>query len=498
MTILLTPKEAALELYSRREARKGIMAFTRYTYPSYKADPAHDLIASKLDLVVGGVIQRLIICAPPQMGKSELTSVRLPAYWMGKRPNDPIILSSYAASLAESKSRQVRGVIESYEYARLFGTHANSTTPPIETRRDSRAVNHFYLNNPYRGSMLAVGVGGPITGHGGLLGIIDDPHENWEQAQSRTYRERAWDWYRTTFRTRIWEGGAIILIMTRWHQNDLAGMLLAEQAEDWTVLRLPAIAESQEERDANNVYIGLKAGEDDPLGREAGEPLTPSRFSRKALEELKRDVGSLAWTAEYQGVPRSAEGNRFKRHWFEIVDAVPVDAKRIRYWDKAGTASTDNPATAGVLVAMTADGMIFIEDVVRGWYSALERERVIKQTAELDAQKYGRGKVRIFIEQEPGSGGKESAESTIRNLQGHSIYADRPTGDKDTRLEPFAAQTEAGNVKLLRGAWNHDYIEEMVAIPNGTYRDQGDATAGAFNKMAEKREVGFKQGKVRY
>jgi len=182
MTLLLTPKEAAIELYARREARKGIMAFTRYTYPSYKADPAHDLIASKLDLVVGGVIQRLIICAPPQMGKSELTSVRLPAYWMGKRPNDPIILSSYAASLAESKSRQARAVVESYEYARLFGKYAQRDIPPIELRTDSRAVANWHLHSPYRGGMLAVGVGGPVTGHGGLLGIIDDPHENWEQA----------------------------------------------------------------------------------------------------------------------------------------------------------------------------------------------------------------------------------------------------------------------------------------------------------------------------
>jgi len=496
----LSPQEAARELLVRRGARNRLLAFTQYTYPEYIPDPAHELIASTLDKVVSGEIKRLMIFAPPQSGKSELFSVRLPAYWLGKRPNDPVILSSYAASLAESKSRQVRNIIESHEYNLLFGRYARRTTPPIETRRDSRAVNHFYLNNPYRGSMLAVGVGGPITGHGALLGIIDDPHENWEQAQSRTYRERAWDWYRTTFRTRIWEGGAIILGMTRWHQLDLAGMLLAEQASEWTVLRLSAIAETQEERDMNNVYIGLKAGVDDPLGREAGQPLTPSRFSRQALDELRRDVGSLAWTAEYQGVPRSAEGNRFKRQWFEIVDSVPIHAKRIRYWDKAGTAHTDNKgaATAGVLIAKTDDGMIYIEDVVRGWYSALERERVIKQTAELDAQKYGRGKVRIFIEQEPGSGGKESAESTIRNLAGHSIYADRPTGDKDTRLEPFAAQTEAGNVKLVRGTWNHDYIEEMVAIPNGTYRDQADATAGAFNKLAEKRDVGFMQGKAKY
>ena len=197
--MLLTPKEAALELYARREARKSLLAFTRYTYPDYKADPVHELIASTLDKVVEGEIQRLMVFAPPQHGKSLLTSVSLPAYWMGRRPNDPVILSSYAASLAESKSRQARAVVESYEYARLFGAHAKRDTPPIILRTDSRAVANWSLNAPYRGGMLAVGVGGPVTGHGGLLGIMDDPHENWEQAQSRTYRVRVWDWYRTTF-----------------------------------------------------------------------------------------------------------------------------------------------------------------------------------------------------------------------------------------------------------------------------------------------------------
>jgi len=498
---LISKQEAAKEVYRRKLARKGLMAFTQYTYPEYKADPVHHLIASKLDDVRMGLIRRLMIFAPPQHGKSELTSVRFPALCLGDRPNDPIVLSSYGASLAESKSRQARAVVESIEYSRLFGRYASRNLPPVETRSDSRAVDNWLLNTPYRGGMLAVGVGGPVTGHGGLFGLIDDPHENWEQAQSRTYRERVWDWYRATFRTRIWEGGAIVLIMTRWHENDLAGMLLAEQADEWTVLRLPALAETQEERDANNLYLGLPIGQPDPLGREAGEALSPSRFSKEELLRIKRDIGIMAWTSEYQGVPRSAEGNRFKRAWFEIVDSAPIHAKRIRYWDKAGTAYSNgngkSAATAGVLIAMTDDGMIYIEDVVRGWYSALERERVIKQTAELDAMKYGAGKVRIFIEQEPGSGGKESAEATIRNLAGHSVYADRPTGDKDTRLEPFAAQTEAGNVKLVRGGWNHDYIEEMVAIPNGMYRDQADATAGAFNKLAEKKEIGYVQAKWR-
>ncbi len=457
-------------------ARQSLLAFTQHTFRRYVAEPAHALIAATLDRVVAGAITRLMIFAPPQSGKSELASVRLPAYWLGKRPNDPVILASYGADLAYSKSRQARTIVESDEYRRLF--------PTVTTRRDSRAVNRWELAAPYRGSLLAAGVGGPITGHGALLGIIDDPFENWKQAQSQTIRDQVWEWYRTTFRTRVWEDGAIILIMTRWHADDLAGRLLQTQTGDWTVLRLPALAEDRETRDANDAYLGLPVGQPDPLGRAPGEPLCPLRFSKKALKQLRADVGALAWSAEYQGVPRPREGAWFRRAWFPIVEAAPLACQRVRYWDKAGTPG-GGAFTAGVLLARAADGLVYVEDVVRGQWGAGERKAVMRQTAQLDAERHGKTGVHIWVEQEPGSGGKESAEDTIRDLAGFVVHADRPTGDKDTRLEPFAAQAQAGNVRLVRGAWNGDYIEEFAALPGGRYRDQADATAGAFNKLTE-------------
>jgi predicted phage terminase large subunit-like protein len=321
-----------------------------------------------------------------------------------------------------------------------------------------------------------------------MLGIIDDPFANWMEAQSPTVCANRWEWYQSVFRTRIWEGGAIVIIMTRWSQNDTAGKLLQAQADKWHVLRLPALAETQTVRDTNDVYLGLPPGRPDPLGRLPGEALAPRRFSRETLLDIKQDVGSLVWAAEYDGVPRAAEGNRIKRDWLKLVEASTVKAERIRYWDKAGT-EDGGAYTSGVLIARTEEGIYFVEDVVRGQWSAYQRETVIRQTAELDRQRHGAG-VKIWIEQEPGSGGKESAEATIRNLAGFAVYAERPTGDKDVRLEPFAAQAEAGNVSLLRGVWNYDYIEELVTIPNSAYRDQADATAGAFNKLAQRRELG--------
>ncbi len=464
---------ASGDRYDER-ARSSLLAFTNCTFPQYIAEPAHRLIADTLDRCVEGELSRLMIFAPPQHGKSELVSVRLPAYWLGRRPNDPIILASYGANLAYSKSRQARTIVESTEFAELF--------PDLRTRRDSRAVDHWELEAPARGGLLAAGVGGPITGHGARLGIIDDPFENWEQAQSQTIRGKVWEWWRTTFRTRIWEDGVIILIMTRWHEDDLAGRLLAEQGQRWTVLRLPALAETQAERDDNDRRLGLPTGQADPLGRAPGEPLCPRRFSKPALAQLQKDVGSLGWTAEYQGVPRLAEGNRFKRAWFPIVDALPSQVKaRVRYWDKAATPGA-GCFTVGLLMDETEDGHYIVEDVVRGQWSSGERDRVMQQTAELDRSRYGNA-VQIHIEQEPGSSGVDAMQALVKLLAGFPVFADKVTGDKDVRLEPFAAQCEAGNVKLRRGAWNAAYIEEMCAIPNGKYRDQGDASSGAFNRL---------------
>lgn len=466
------PTDAPYDFISLDAARNSLLDFTRLTYPQYIAEAPHRLIAEKLDAVVAGDLQRLMVFMPPQHGKSELVSVRLPAYWLGKRPNDPIILTSYAAKLAEKNSRAARDIVESDLYKSIF--------PGIETRQDSRAVNRWQLDGR-RGSLLAAGADGPLTGNGGLLGIIDDPFQNWAAAQSQNERQKVWEWWQGTFRTRIWQGGAIVLLMTRWHEDDLAGRLLNSQGQKWEVLRLPAIAETQEERDENAKRMNMPIGVADPLDRAPGEALAPKRYDLTELEAIKSDSGSMVWRAEYQNAPRPADGNRIKRHWFEIIEALPTGGKFVRYWDKAGT-QDGGAYTAGVLMCLNK-GFWYVVDVQRAQLSAMERENLIKQTAHIDRQRFGN--VIIYVEQEPGSSGKESAQATIRNLAGFNVKADPPSGDKDVRLNPFEAQAEAGNVKLLRGTWNFDYLEELTAIPNGTYRDQADATSGAFNKLAK-------------
>jgi len=483
--MMINRQQAAAEMLLRRRARETLIDFTSFTFPGYLADPVHHLIADTLDQVVAGHIRRLLINIPPQFGKSELASVRLPAYWLGKRPNDPVVIASYAADLAELKSGEARGIVENEDYQAVFGDRRTKDLPPVKTRRDSRAVNQWGLAYPYRGRVRAIGIGGGLSGFPAKLAIVDDPHKDWKEAQSLTVRDAVWGWYKSVLRTRMGEGGAIIVIQTRWHEDDLTGRLLKYFPDMWTLLRLPAKAETQKVRDDNNEYLGQPRGLSDPLGRQPGETLSPSRYSQAAVDEMEIEVGSVVWASLYQGVPRALEGGRFKREWFtRIQRAKAVDViARVRYWDKAGTAG-GGAYTAGVLIAKGRDGKFYIEDVVRGQWSAREREEIMKQTAQFDAQEHGSNwSVDIWHEQEPGAGGKESAEATNVNLAGFNVYKDLPVGNKDARLEPFAAQAEAGNIILIEGAWNRDYVEELVAIPNGAYRDQSDATSGAFNKL---------------
>lgn len=468
------------ELLSRELARQDLLNFCTYTYKEYAVDPLQTILAAELKKILDGEVHRLMVFAPPQHGKSELVSVRFPAFWFAQRPNDPIILCSYGASLAYDKVAQTRAVIESLQYKALF--------PSTTISKKTRAGANWRINAK-RGIMFAAGVGGPITGHGARMGIIDDPFKNYQEAESLTIREKVWKWYTTTFRTRIWQDGIIILVMTRWHEDDLAGRLLQERKDgDWAVLRLPAIAEDQATRDKNNEYLGLKdqIGKPDPAGRSAGEPLCPNRYSLQTLLELKADVGPIAWTGQYMGTPRLPEGNIIKRTWFKIINIEELppltELTLIRYWDKAGTEG-GGARTAGVLLARDRLKRYYIVDVVKGQWSEFHRERIMRETAERDFSTFGTN-VTIYLEQEGGSGGLDSAVASITNLAGFTVYKSSPSGSKLARLGPFMGQAEAGNVAIVKGTWNWDWFEELTAIPIGAFWDQADATSGGFNMLA--------------
>ncbi len=399
-----------------------------------------------LEAMERGEIDRLMIFEPPRHGKSQLATVRYPVWRMMRDPSLPVIVGAYNKTLAESFSRQSRRIARGC----------------LRLDDERQAADEWQTTTG--GVFRAAGVGTGVTGKGARLIIIDDPVKSREEANSLAYRDRVWNWYKDDLYTRLEPGGAIVLIMARWHEDDLAGRILAsEDADAWTVVNLPAIAE---------------AG--DALGRVPGAPLWPERFDVDDLERIRRVLGTPSFTALYQQRPTAPEGDMFKRQWFTVVNAGPRTAARVRYWDKAGTDSGGD-WTVGVLMARDNSGMFYVEDVVRGQWSALQREQVIAQTAAADS---ARGDVTIWHEQEPGSGGKESAQATTRALAGYTVRAERVTGDKVTRAEPYAAQCEAGNVKLVRGAWISAYLDEMTSFPYGTHDDQVDASSGAFNKLA--------------
>ena len=414
--------------------------------PNFNWDWPHIVYIRKhLDKITSGEIKQLIIEIPPRHGKSELSTIRYPVYRLEENQELRIIVGSYNQTLANKFSRRSRKIAKS----RFRLSDERVSVEEWETTRG--------------GTFRAIGVGAGITGAGGDLIIVDDPVKNREEAESETYRERVWDWYTNDLFTRREPGCAMVVIMTRWHNDDLVGKILSsDDAKNWTRIRLPAEAEVN-----------------DPLGRKLGEALCADRYGLSDLAKTKIVLGR-DYHALYQQSPQPREGGMFKRHWFELVDAVPAKAKRVRWWDQAATDSSGN-YTAGVLMT-ESDGIYFIEDVVRGQWDSGERDRIIRATADNDKDNYGA--VSYWGSQEPGSGGKYQAAAFIKLLAGYKVATETESGSKETRADPFASQAKAGNVKVKRAAWTSAYLNEMCDFPSGKYDDQVDASSGAFAKLA--------------
>lgn len=398
-----------------------------------------------LDRVTAGALTRLILELPPRHGKSELATIRYPVYRMERDPELRVILGAYNQTLASRFSRKARKLAR--ERFRLA--------------TDRKAMDEW--ETLQGGVFRAVGVGGGVTGQGANLIIVDDPIKSRAEADSQAYRDALWDWYTNDLYTRQEPGCAIIIIMTRWHQDDLVGRLLTgPDAAAWTRVRLPAEAEPG-----------------DPLGRPVGAALCPDRYDLPALADLRRTLGR-DYYALYQQLPQPREGAMFKVHWLPLVDAVPARGQRARWWDRASTADGGD-WTAGVLVTL-ADGIAYIEDVVRGRWSGGERDAIIRATAEADRLRFGA--VQQWGEQEPGSAGKDQAAAFISLLAGYNVHTEPSTGSKQVRAEPLAAQAEAGNVRILRAPWTQALVDELCSFPSGANDDQVDAAAGAYNKLA--------------
>jgi len=423
-------------------------------------------------------IRRLIISVPPGSTKSVTTAVMWPAWHWGPfgRPQDRFLFAAHADELSLRDSVRCRFLLNSEWYQARW---------PIQLAGDQNVKSFF--SNTSQGFRYSTSVNAGVTGHRGDFLCLDDPHDA-KKVESEAQRESVILWHGVAWSNRVNDAdtSAMVIIGQRTHENDLIGQLIAQGG--WEYLMLPEEFEP-EVACVTRLQDGKEFFRD--WRSEPGELLRPTRFAPKEIAEAKKPppagLGIRGYAAQHQQRPMPREGGMFKRHWFKIVDAVPVDlVGRVRWWDKASSDTSTADYTAGVLVARGEDDIYYVEDVIRGQWTPNERNKIMLQTAELDDVK---GDVRIWTEQEPGSGGKESAEYSVRLMAGFPVRYQRSTGSKESRADPFAAQCEAGNVRIVRGNWNSDFLEELCSFPAGKHDDMVDAVCSAFNKVAKLRRL---------
>ncbi len=444
----------------RADARKSLSFFLEYvTGGAWKPAPHLELLCSKLEAVERGEITRLIVEMPPRHGKSEVTSKHFPAWFLGRNPDKEIILTSYGAELAFDFSRIARDVLAEWGEV-LFGVRLS----PV-----SSAVGRWEIAG-HRGGLSAAGVGGPITGRGAHVAIIDDPVKNAEEANSKTYREAVWNWYRTTLRTRLAPGGAVVLVLTRWHEDDLAGRLLKEMqegGEQWEVLRLPALAE-----------------EDDPLGRKPGEPLWEERYDLKELALTKRTLTTYWWNALYQQRPSPPTGSVLKREWWKFYRQAPDKFDEVlQSWDMSFKETDDGSFVVGQVWGRKGADKYLLDQV----RARMDFPTTIQAVRTLSA-KWLLARLKLVEDKANGPAVVATLKKEIPGL-----VAVEPQGSKEARAAAASPDIEAGNVYLPDpgiAPWVHDFIEECAAFPNGANDDQVDAMTQALNRFMQRRQIG--------
>lgn len=483
-----TEAEALLQEGAAELGRRELLEFTGYTMPAFRPNWHHARIAAALDDVLAGTIKRLMVFMPPQNGKSELVSRRFPAYALGRRPDWQLIAASYNADLAKEMSRDVQQIVDGPRYQALFPGTRLATAKDVGEVRMAAQFDVRGRDGAYR----AAGVGQGIAGKPMHLGLIDDPVKNRAEAESEAYRKMVWNWYVADFSARqTTDQTAIVLVQTRWHEDDLAGRLLRMArenplADQWTVVSFPAVAELYGEEDFAQQPWLREAARYDP--RQVGEALWPSRFSKTWLEAKRIGSGVYDWSALYQQRPVPAGGAMAKREWFKVGPPRTGVIRRVRSWDLAGTEPVhgQEPAwTVGTRLAQCADGMWVVEHVIRVRATANTVDQLMLNTARSD----GRG-VLVREWQDPGAAGKAVIAAHRRLLAGFDYGGVLASGEKSMQWRPFFVQAEGGNVTLVAAEWNREWLDELAQVPYGRFFDQADSVALGFNELAEVKERG--------
>lgn len=440
-----SPQEAARELLDRRIARRNLKGFTEYV-EQRPVNRAQQFICEQMDRVEAGEIDRLMLLAPPQHGKSEICSRKAPAYALGRNARHDIISASATAALAEGFGRDVRNLVGSGRFRNLFDIHL---------AEDTQAKGNWRTQEG--GSYYAVGIGGALMGRGATRGIIDDPFASMEDAQSEVSRENVWDWYTGTFYNRIRPGGAIVLIQHRMHEEDLAGRLLAQQqtgGDKWTVIDLPAIG-------------------DQPKHGYAG-PLWPERYDADSLARIKANTPPRYWSSLYMQQAIPEEGTYFLREWFKdrMYDPKKLTDKLSNYMtsDFAVTEAAGDYTSLGVH-GWDQDGDLYLARDY--WGGKTSPDVWIDEACTL----MKKNAVQTFF----GEAGviRRSVEPFLikrmqeRNCNVRVEWLSSIT-DKPARARALQGRASMGKVWLPDNEAGHRILHQMLSFPGGKFDDDVD------------------------
>lgn len=413
-------------------------------------------IAWHLERVRRGEVTRLIINMPPRSLKSIAASVAFPAFLLGHDPSRRVVCASYSADLAKKHSNDFRAVLESNWYQSLF---PNTRIGPFKN-------SEVEIELTARGFRLATSVGGTLTGRGGDILIIDDPLKP-DDAMSETKRTAANQWFNNTLLSRLDDKrtGAIVVVMQRVHIDDLTGFLLG-QSDEWEVLSLPAIAYVDE---------AIPISADKRYARKAGEVLSPEREPLEVLDALKRQIGSDAFSAQYQQEPAPPGGAMVKRHWIKRYSELPPTSVRfftLQSWDTASKGGPDNDWSVCTTWVVGRNRLWYLADV---WRRRVDYPTLKASVRDL-AKAWGARKVLV----EDAAAGT----SLVQELRGHvtGIIAVKPKADKASRMAVASARFEAGEVLLPeRANWLPDLEAELFVFPGSRHDDQCDSISQALN-----------------
>jgi len=474
----MTPAEAEyIRLEATRElCRKSYYQFFKIFWEVCNKEPLTDnwhikFLCDEAQEVLERIFKRkpseydLIINLPPGLSKSNIFSQSLNAWAWIRDPSIQILTGSHTSTLALRDAVKTRDIIRSPLYRELF--------PKVELRRDIDAKSWFA--NTLGGARYTCSVDGSPMGRHAHLIVIDDPVDP-NKVSSEVERDSANSWFDHTLPTRKVDKKitATILIMQRLDQNDPTAHLLRKNKAGIRHICLPG-------SDSDNVKP--------PSCRKSYKDgcLDPVRLDKGIMAKLAMDLGQYNYASQIDQDPVARDGNLFVPEHIQKVKVPPFKINRIvRSWDKAGSEGK-GCRTAGVKLGEMADGRYIVLHVLTGQWQAERREAIIRSTAEQD-----KTSVKIVIEQEPGSGGKESAEATVRNLKGFIVKCDLPKGDKSARAEPFATQVNVGNVCMLEGDWNESFVEELRMFPRGRFKDQVDAAAMGFAFLVGKKKIDYR------